>query len=90
MNKRTGFIIITILFFMLSAALFNKHNELKNIVFDGDGIGLYFLGVEINDTVPNEQVATYALRFLIATIISFIVALFSLYISFQKKLTRQV
>jgi len=33
-------------------------------VRDGDGIGLYFLGVEINDKLPYGQIPFYLWRFL--------------------------
>jgi Fe2+ transport system protein B len=31
---------------------------------DGDGIGVYFLGMEINDRVPEAEIPTYATQFL--------------------------
>lgn len=60
-KRKLKYISISILLLVIGLVLFNKYIELKNVVFDGDGIGIYLLDfIEINDKVPNEQVATYA------------------------------
>ncbi|WP_226670742.1 hypothetical protein [Metabacillus litoralis] len=35
---------------------------------DGDGVGIHFLGLEINDNVPEASIQNYALGFFIASI----------------------
>ncbi|KAA0547101.1 hypothetical protein FZW96_14075 [Bacillus sp. BGMRC 2118] len=37
---------------------------------DGDGIGVYFLGQEINDRVPEENIPTYSIGFLISGLLA--------------------
>jgi hypothetical protein len=73
------------LFFVLSIILFIKFIELRNVVFDGDGIGIYLLGFEINDRVPNGQVITYANGFLIASLLFLIPIIYNSYKSFKQK-----
>jgi len=49
-------------------------SSLTNI--DGDAIGVHFLIFEINDWVPKKSIPTYANAFIIASIITALVALF--------------
>lgn len=36
---------------------------------DGDGVGLYFLGLEINDSLPKENINLYAGGFFLASVV---------------------
>lgn len=56
---------ISILLIILSMIFIFKSISLLNIVKDGDGIGLYFLGLEINDKLPFEQIPNYSMGFLV-------------------------
>jgi hypothetical protein len=42
---------------------------------DGDGIGLTFLGLEINDRIPEANIPNYAIGFFIASAFSALYAL---------------
>lgn len=85
-KRKLKYISISILLLVIGLVLFNKYIELKNVVFDGDGIGIYLLDfIEINDKVPNEQVATYANGFLIASVLFFTGTLHILRKSFLEK-----
>jgi len=44
---------ISILFILKAVDLYNT---LYHEVWDGDGIGLYFFGIEINDRLPYGQI----------------------------------
>lgn len=55
-------IIASIPFFLKAFALFNIINNANR---DGDGIGLYFLGLEINDRLRYEQIPSYSGTFLV-------------------------
>ena len=55
-------LIVSIPFLLKAFSLFNTANY---AVKDGDGIGLYFLGVEINDRLRYEQIPLYSWMFLI-------------------------
>jgi hypothetical protein len=61
-NYRRPTSIILLLF---SLAFIYKAVSLLSIVKDGDGIGLYFLGLEINDKLPYEQIPKYSWSFLL-------------------------
>ncbi|MFZ3130621.1 MAG: hypothetical protein WA125_05825 [Desulfosporosinus sp.] len=53
--------LITIPFFTKALDLYNRfYNEVR----DGDGMGLYFYGFEINDKVPYGQIPFYLWSFL--------------------------
>ncbi|QHS21478.1 hypothetical protein GWK91_00235 [Virgibacillus sp. MSP4-1] len=41
---------------------------------DGHGIGLYLLGFEINDRVPEESIPSYATGFFILSGIAFVIS----------------
>jgi len=86
MKKKFKYITISVLFLVMGLALFSKYVELKNVVFDGGGIGIYLLDfIQINDKVPNEQVGAYANGFLITSVLFFIGTLYTLYKSFKQK-----
>jgi hypothetical protein len=66
-------LIMAIPFILKSFSLFNTIN---NAVKDGDGIGLYFLGFEINDRLRFEQIPQYSLMFLIIGMVLIISSIF--------------
>ncbi|WP_026581604.1 hypothetical protein [Bacillus sp. J33] len=41
---------------------------------DGDGIGIHFLGLEINDRVSEGSIPTYAVGFFVASFIALLIA----------------
>jgi hypothetical protein len=41
---------------------------------DGDGIGIHFLGLEINDRVSEASIPTYAIGFFVASLITMLIA----------------
>lgn len=49
---------------------------LYNEVKDGDGIGLYFLGIEINDKLPYGQIPLYLWSFLTIGVLLIISSIF--------------
>ncbi len=61
---------------IISVLFLIKGIELWSVIdhVDGDGIGITFLGFNINDRVLNESISGYAMGFTIASIIPFLVA----------------
>ena len=52
--------VISIPFILKALDLYNRfYNEVR----DGDGIGLYFFGIEINDKLPYGQIPFYLWSF---------------------------
>lgn len=76
MNARNRWIV---LFFLglISVLLVNKGFDLWSLGtnVDGDGIGVHFLGIEINDRVPEGNIPTYAIGFFVASIITLLIAI---------------
>lgn len=70
---RWGF---TILLLLISMLFLVKGIELWSALgsVDGDGIGIKFIGVNINDHVLKENIPGYALGFSIASLIPILVA----------------
>jgi hypothetical protein len=53
--------VISITFILKALDLYNRfYNEVR----DGDGIGLYFFGIEINDRLPYGEIPFYLWSFL--------------------------
>ncbi|MFD1019264.1 hypothetical protein [Thalassobacillus hwangdonensis] len=59
---------LSILLFILAGLLIEKGMDLAALGtdVDGDGIGVYFLGAEINDRVPESKIPHYAIQFYVA------------------------
>lgn len=78
--------IITIVLILFAVLLFNKGLELWSLGtdVDGDGIGVHFFAMEINDRVPEESIPSYAIGFFISSFIAF--ALSMLFIGMNLKL----
>jgi hypothetical protein len=77
MNNISRWIIAGILF-LFSLLLLNEGLELWSFGtnVDGDGIGVYFFALEINDRVPEERIPSYAIGFFIWSLLAFIIAMF--------------
>lgn len=56
---------LLILTYISSLCFLLKSIGLFTMPIDGDGIGLDFLGIEINDRLPNAQIPQYAWTFLL-------------------------
>jgi hypothetical protein len=59
--------VIGIVFSSLGVLLLTQGMNLRTIgeeAVDGDGIGVYFLGMEINEKVPTADIPSYANGFL--------------------------
>lgn len=65
----------SVLCVVLAILMINKGITLWNIGsgVDGDGIGIYFLGFEINDRVSEQSIPTYAIGFFVGSIITALV-----------------
>ena len=71
-HRWSGFIILIV----VTILLFNKGMDLRSSInVDGDAIGVYFLIFEIDDWVPKKSIPTYANGFIVASIITAIVAI---------------
>jgi hypothetical protein len=84
-KKKSNYIIVGSITFIISIILFIKFSELRNIVFDGDGIGIYLLEFEINDSVPNEKVTAYANGFLAAAFVLLLPVIYSVSKLFKQR-----
>jgi hypothetical protein len=69
--------IIIVLLSLITVLLVNKGLDLRALgsEVDGDGIGIYFWGLEINEQVPEESIPTYAIGFLVASLIPMSIAI---------------
>lgn len=69
--------IALILLTFITALMVNKGLELWSLGtnVDGDGIGVYFLGFEINERVPEASIPAYAIGFFVASFITLLIAL---------------
>ncbi|TFB21792.1 hypothetical protein E3U55_08175 [Filobacillus milosensis] len=76
MNKGTLW-LITLPVILLAILLIYKGIVLNNRVgvVDGAGIGISFIGFELNDSVPNEKVQYYATSFIITGITTLLIGL---------------
>lgn len=77
MNKLrfTSIIIFIISLPFINIAL-KLYHELYAEVRDGDGIGLYFLGIEINDKLSYEQIPSYFWGFLTVGLLLIVISFF--------------
>ncbi|SHH70547.1 hypothetical protein [Clostridium grantii] len=67
-------LILEILLVVSIIMLLLKYNELKIDFIDGDGIGIYFLGFEINDRVSSGEISVYRNIFFNTSIMFSIIA----------------
>lgn len=75
MKSISRWVIVAILILLAIALLAKGFNLLsvgKNV--DGDGIGVYFLFMEISDRVPVESIPAYAIGFFISSIVAFLLS----------------
>ena len=75
MNAINRWIVISFLALII-VLMVNKGLDLWSLGtnVDGDGIGVHFLGLEINDRVPEANIPTYAIGFFVASVITLLVA----------------
>ena len=75
MNAIIRWIVFIFLIF-IAFQLVNKGLELRSFGtnIDGDGIGIHFLGLEINDRVSEGNISTYAVGFFVSSMITLLVA----------------
>lgn len=67
--------ILSIIFVVIGALMISKGFELKSITHvDGSGIGIHFLGFEVNDSVPKENISQFANSFFIASLFPFVIS----------------
>ncbi|MGM0878076.1 MAG: hypothetical protein ACQEWV_26005 [Bacillota bacterium] len=68
--------IVFIFFAFITFLMVNKGFELWSLGtnVDGDGIGIHFLGLEINDRVPEASIPTYAIGFFVASLLTLFIA----------------
>ncbi|MFD1738622.1 hypothetical protein ACFSCX_19040 [Bacillus salitolerans] len=76
MNKISRWMIVCVLI-LFGVLLLNKGLDLRSLgtSVDGDGIGVYFLGFEINERVPEESIPSYAVGFFISSFLVIIASL---------------
>lgn len=75
MNNISRWVIAGVLI-LFGVLLLNKGLELWSLGtdVDGDGIGVFFLGFEINNRVPEESILSYAIGFFISSLVALIVS----------------
>lgn len=75
MNAINRWIVFIFLVF-IAVLMVNKGLDLWSLGtnVDGDGIGIHFLGLEINDRVPEATIPTYAIGFFVASLLSLFTA----------------
>lgn len=76
MNAISRWIVFICLAF-ITVLMFIKGLDLRSLgtKVDGDGIGIYFLGLEINSRVPADRIPKYANGFFVASMISMLIAI---------------
>jgi hypothetical protein len=69
--------IIAVILFLFAVLLFNKGLDLRSLGtnVDGDGIGVYFFAIEINDRVPEERIPSYAKGFFTSSFVDLIISI---------------
>ncbi|MFC0273540.1 hypothetical protein ACFFIX_19290 [Metabacillus herbersteinensis] len=75
MNANIRWIVIIFLAF-ITVLMVNIGMDLWSLGtnVDGDGIGIHFLGIEINEQVPEASIPTYEIGFFVASLISLLIA----------------
>lgn len=88
MNKLIRWFIVCVLI-LFGILLLNKGLDLRSLGtnVDGDGIGVYFLGFEINDSVQEESIPSYAVGFFTSSFFALIASL--AFISMNLKLRKR-
>jgi len=79
--------IIAVILFLFAVLLFNKGLDLRSLGtdVDGDGIGVYFFAMEINDRVPEESIPSYANGFLISSFVVFIISILFVWMNLKSR-----
>lgn len=73
----TGRWVLSIFLVFISIITIIKGIELWSLGtnVDGNGIGIYFLGLELNDSVTEASIPNYAIGFIITSILAISIAL---------------
>jgi hypothetical protein len=69
--------IVFIFLALISVLMVNMGLDLWSLGtnVDGDGIGIHFLGLEINDRVPEAKIPSYAIGFFVTSLITLLIAI---------------
>jgi len=92
MMKIFRFIIPSVLLMVFGSMCIQKFLDLMNLQVDGDGIGIYFLGIEIFDSVHKEYIMNFAFGFLVSGLLAVIISAYlivSVFIKRKKQTTIQ-
>jgi hypothetical protein len=83
--------IIAFVLISFAILLFNNGLELWSLGtdVDGEGIGVYFFAVKINDRVPEESIPSYAIGFFISSFIAFFIAMFFIGMNRKLRVTKE-
>lgn len=75
MNNISRWLVASVLI-LFGILMLNKGLDLWSLGtdVDGDGIGVFFLGFEINDKVPEGDIPSYAIGFFISSLVALIVS----------------
>ncbi|MBT2641881.1 hypothetical protein J7I80_06570 [Bacillus sp. ISL-41] len=77
--------VIAVILFLFAVLLFNKGLDLRSLGtnVDGEGIGVYFYAMEINDRVPEEEIPSYANGFFISSFVVFIISILLVWLNLK-------
>ncbi|WP_176167316.1 hypothetical protein [Mesobacillus jeotgali] len=80
--------LVSIFLIVISGLLLKQGMDLLALGtdVDGEGIGIHFLGFEINDRVPEASIPSYARGFFIAAGISFVLMV----VLFERKIFKEL
>ncbi|WP_442600175.1 hypothetical protein [Neobacillus sp. D3-1R] len=84
-NKNRLLIIVFLSFITVFLFLKGVHLWSLGTAVDGDGVGIHFFGIEINDHVTEESIPSYAIGFFIASLITFSISLLITWKTFRFK-----
>jgi hypothetical protein len=76
MNKISLWLVSCVLM-LFGVLLLNKGLDLWSLGanVDGDGIGVHFLGFEIDDRVPEKNIPSYAIGFFTTSVLTIIISI---------------
>ncbi|MCM3572340.1 hypothetical protein M3172_04005 [Mesobacillus subterraneus] len=79
--------VIAVILFLFAVLLFSKGLDLRSFGtnVDGEGIGVYFFAMEINDRVPEEEIPSYANGFFISSFVVFIISVLFVWVNLKLK-----
>ncbi|MEH7382627.1 hypothetical protein V7138_19340 [Bacillus sp. JJ1533] len=79
--------IVALILMVFTILLFKNGIDLWSLGtnVDGAGTGIYFLGLEINDRVREENIPLYSIGFFISSIVALIISIALVCIKFRKR-----